>query len=51
MSKSIAANIKVEIWNEELDVDDISDQIDSLGWCCDFVHITHSDYDDSVSED
>ena len=51
MSKSIAATINVEIWNEELDVDDISDQIDALGWTCDFIQITHSDYDDSVSED
>lgn len=49
--KSIEATIKVLIWNEELDADEISDQIDSLGWCYDFVHITHSDYDESESED
>ena len=49
--KSIEATIKVLIWNEELDADGISDQIDSLGWCCDFVHITHSDCDESESED
>ena len=49
--KSIEATIKVDIWDEELDVDDISDQIESLGWCCDFVHITHSDYDESESKE
>ena len=48
--KCIEATIKVGIWDEELDVDDISNQIDSLGWTCDFVHITHSDYDKSESE-
>ena len=45
--KCIEATIKVDIWDEELDVNDISDQIDSLGCYCDFIHITHSDYEDS----
>jgi len=49
--KSIEATIKVSIWDEELDVNDISDQIDSLGWGCDSVLITHSDYEDSESEE
>ena len=49
--KSIKATIMVEIWNEELDAYGISDQIDSLGWTCDSVCITHSDYDESESED
>lgn len=47
MDKIIEATIKVTIVNEELDVDVISDQIDSLGWCCNSIHITHSDYEDS----
>ena len=49
--KSIEATIKVLIWNEELDADGIWEQIDSLGWCCDSVLITHSDYDDPESEE
>ena len=44
--KCIEATIKVDIWDEELDVNDISDQIDSLGWDCSSVLITHSDYDE-----
>ena len=47
MDKLIEASIKVKIWNAELDVNDISDQIDSLGWVCDYIFITHSDYEDS----
>jgi hypothetical protein len=49
MSKSIAATINIEIWNEELDADGIWEQIESLGWCLDSVVITHSDYTESES--
>ena len=49
--KSIEATIQVDIWDEELDTNDISDQIESLGWGCSSVLITHSDYDESESED
>ena len=47
MSKEIQATINVSIWNENLNIDEIYDQIDDLGWCVDFVHITHNDWDES----
>ena len=50
MSKEIQATINVSIWNENLNIDEIYDQIDDLGWCVDFVRITHSDWDDSKED-
>ena len=44
------ATIEVQIWNEHLSPDDISHQIDSLGWTTCSV-VIHSDSDESESED
>ena len=50
MSKEIKARIWVSIWNENLNIDEICDQIDGLGWCVDFAYITHSDWDNSKED-
>ena len=50
MSKSIAATIDIEIWNEEVDPDWIWAQIESLGWMPESVVITRNDYTESESE-
>ena len=50
MSKEIQATIIVSIFNENLDIDEICDQIDDLGWCVDFARITYSDWDNSKED-
>ena len=50
MSKEIQATINVSIWNENLNIDEIYDHIEDLGWCVHFVTITHNDWDDSKED-
>ena len=50
MFKFVQATINVSIVNENLDIDEICDQIDGLGWSVDSAIINHSDWDEGKED-
>ena len=44
MTKSTKATIKVECWNEELDIDAICEPLEDRGWIINCAYIEDEDY-------